>query len=254
MSRVSAVTRLGTMPLRAGWKSRELRRYVDDAGRLQRVDDAGFGARHRDRRVGERCTMAVDGPERLELGLAREAMAANRFGLARRRLAHLAERWTDDGEVLVLLGECELVQGRREEALKALAASARAEPILRPCCIPPSHSADQLGPISPGRGRCFAPGDAPRPRPQAMTSRGPCAASIASKGGSTMCGGSFADPGAGALTRRGCSGSSGCSTTHRCRWNHGGRRRRPMARMTASGWAERGMPWLQGVSPSVLAG
>ena len=56
---------------------------------------------------------------RLELGLAREDMAANRFGLARQRLAHLAERWADDGEVLLLLGECELARGHREEALEA---------------------------------------------------------------------------------------------------------------------------------------
>ena len=56
---------------------------------------------------------------RLELDLAREAISDNRLGLAHQRLVHLAERWTDDGEVLLLLGECELARGHREEALKA---------------------------------------------------------------------------------------------------------------------------------------
>jgi thioredoxin-like negative regulator of GroEL len=54
---------------------------------------------------------------RVELVQAREAMDAGRYGLAREILSRLAERWTDHGEVFLLLGECELLRGRREEAL-----------------------------------------------------------------------------------------------------------------------------------------
>ena len=55
---------------------------------------------------------------RLELGKAREAYRANLFSLAHQRLVRLAERWPDDGEALLLLGECDLARGNREEALK----------------------------------------------------------------------------------------------------------------------------------------
>ena len=58
---------------------------------------------------------------RVELSLAREAMNAGRYGLAQQRLSRLAEHWTNQGEVLVLLGECELHRGRRKEALAAWA-------------------------------------------------------------------------------------------------------------------------------------
>ena len=51
---------------------------------------------------------------RLELDEARRAMAAGHLGLARQRLIGLADRWAGDGEVLVLLGECELERGRRD--------------------------------------------------------------------------------------------------------------------------------------------
>jgi enediyne biosynthesis protein E4 len=56
---------------------------------------------------------------RLELEQAREAMTAGRTALARERLARLAEHWTNQGEVSLLLGECELARGRREDALTA---------------------------------------------------------------------------------------------------------------------------------------
>ena len=39
-----------------------------------------------------------------ELQQAREAFGARRFGLASQRLSRLAERWTNDGEVFLLLG------------------------------------------------------------------------------------------------------------------------------------------------------
>ena len=45
---------------------------------------------------------------RLELAEARAAMEAGRFGMVREHLVRLADRWPDDGEILLLLGECEL--------------------------------------------------------------------------------------------------------------------------------------------------
>ena len=53
----------------------------------------------------------------VELEKAHEAMNAGRYALAREILSQLAEHWTAHGEVLLLLGECELLRGRREEAL-----------------------------------------------------------------------------------------------------------------------------------------
>ncbi len=43
-------------------------------------------------------------------------MEAGRFGLAHQHLVGLADRWPDDGEVLLLLGECEMERGRRDAA------------------------------------------------------------------------------------------------------------------------------------------
>jgi tetratricopeptide (TPR) repeat protein len=54
---------------------------------------------------------------RLELEQAREAMSANRLGVAQQRLVRLAEQWTDDGEVLLLLGECEAARLKRDDPL-----------------------------------------------------------------------------------------------------------------------------------------
>ena len=45
---------------------------------------------------------------RAELEQARASMAAGNHALASARLSRLAERWTNDGEVLVLLGESDL--------------------------------------------------------------------------------------------------------------------------------------------------
>jgi enediyne biosynthesis protein E4 len=56
-----------------------------------------------------------------ELTQAREALNAKRYGVARQRLSRLAERWTNGGEVLLLLGNCELAMGRRDNALAAWA-------------------------------------------------------------------------------------------------------------------------------------
>jgi tetratricopeptide (TPR) repeat protein/murein DD-endopeptidase MepM/ murein hydrolase activator NlpD len=58
---------------------------------------------------------------RAELEAARQAMSEGRFAIAQRQLARLAMTWTGGGEADLLLGECELARGRREEALAAWA-------------------------------------------------------------------------------------------------------------------------------------
>jgi enediyne biosynthesis protein E4 len=58
---------------------------------------------------------------RAELSRAKEAMSAGRYGLAQERLSRLADRWTNHGEVFLLLGECQLLRGQREEALASWA-------------------------------------------------------------------------------------------------------------------------------------
>jgi tetratricopeptide (TPR) repeat protein len=62
---------------------------------------------------------------RIELELAREAFVEGRYGAARERLVRLASGWSNDGEVLLLLGECELAKGNRDLALAAWAKIAR---------------------------------------------------------------------------------------------------------------------------------
>ncbi len=54
-----------------------------------------------------------------ELRQARSEFGARRFGAARARLARLAVRWPDEGEVEYLLGACEKIQGHPEAALAA---------------------------------------------------------------------------------------------------------------------------------------
>jgi thioredoxin-like negative regulator of GroEL len=58
-----------------------------------------------------------DRSRRRELAEAREAMNGRRYGVAQQRLERVAGRWTSDGEVLVLLGECQAARGKREDAL-----------------------------------------------------------------------------------------------------------------------------------------
>ncbi|MDR3622935.1 MAG: FG-GAP-like repeat-containing protein [Paludisphaera borealis] len=65
---------------------------------------------------------------RSELAQARKAVADGRLSAAREQLTRLVERWTNDGEVPFLLGECELARGRRDEALAALAQIPSASP------------------------------------------------------------------------------------------------------------------------------
>ncbi len=68
---------------------------------------------------------------RSELDEARQALAEGRLASARERLTRLADRWGSDGDVLLLLGQCELERGRRDGGFDpsareaALAASAR---------------------------------------------------------------------------------------------------------------------------------
>jgi enediyne biosynthesis protein E4 len=67
---------------------------------------------------------------RLELAQVRAALEAGRLGAARQRLVRLADSWAVDGEVLLLLGECEVGSGRREAALTAWARIPPASPFF----------------------------------------------------------------------------------------------------------------------------
>ncbi len=58
---------------------------------------------------------------RAELEAARQAMNEGRFAVAQERLARLATTWTGGGEVDLLLGQCQLARGQREDALAAWA-------------------------------------------------------------------------------------------------------------------------------------
>ncbi len=61
-----------------------------------------------------------------ELAEARAALAGGHYALASSRLSRLAERWTGDGEVYLLLGECELERGRNEPPERRAEAQAAA--------------------------------------------------------------------------------------------------------------------------------
>ena len=61
-----------------------------------------------------------------ELAEARAAFAGGHFALASSRLSRLAERWTGDGEVYLLLGQCELERGRNEPPERRAEAQAAA--------------------------------------------------------------------------------------------------------------------------------
>jgi len=65
-----------------------------------------------------------------ELDQARTALGAGRFGVASDRLSRLAPRWTNNGEVLLLLGQSELARGHREEALAAWAKLSPSSPFF----------------------------------------------------------------------------------------------------------------------------
>jgi enediyne biosynthesis protein E4 len=54
-----------------------------------------------------------------ELREARGEFGARRFGAARARLARLAQRWPDHGEIQYLLGHCEKIRGHLDAAMAA---------------------------------------------------------------------------------------------------------------------------------------
>jgi enediyne biosynthesis protein E4 len=58
---------------------------------------------------------------RAELEQVQQSMAKGRAGVARKRLADLVERWPRNGEVLLLLGQCEQALGRPDQAIAAWA-------------------------------------------------------------------------------------------------------------------------------------
>ena len=99
-----------------------------------------------------------------ELAQARAASAAGKHAQASMRLSRLAERWTNDGEVLILLGDSELARGRNEPperraeaqaaaaaALAAWAKSAAGKPSFRPGFSIAGDPTDQHGALHAGR-------------------------------------------------------------------------------------------------------
>jgi enediyne biosynthesis protein E4 len=67
---------------------------------------------------------------RAELAEARAASAAGKHAQASIRLSRLAERWTNDGEVLILLGESELARAQNEPPERRAEAEAAASAAL----------------------------------------------------------------------------------------------------------------------------
>jgi enediyne biosynthesis protein E4 len=67
---------------------------------------------------------------RAELAFARRASAAGKHAQASIRLSSLAERWTNDGEVLILLGESELARAQNEPPERRAEAEAAASAAL----------------------------------------------------------------------------------------------------------------------------
>jgi tetratricopeptide (TPR) repeat protein len=63
----------------------------------------------------------LDRSRRAELEEARHAMTEGRFAVARKQLVQLAKTWDASGEIELLLGECELARGQREDAIAAWA-------------------------------------------------------------------------------------------------------------------------------------
>jgi enediyne biosynthesis protein E4 len=86
---------------------------------------------------------------RAELSLARQAMNARHYGSARIRLSQLAEHWTNDGEVFLLLGQCELQRGKREEALIAWAKVPSGAPCFAQAALLRASNLIQQGRYSP---------------------------------------------------------------------------------------------------------
>ena len=96
-----------------------VKRWVLGLGLLLLVLSAGAGAvwlRERARRLG--------------VEQVRAAMEAGRLGVAREQATRLSQRFSRDGEVLLLAGECELASGHREQALAAWSKVAPSSPFF----------------------------------------------------------------------------------------------------------------------------
>ncbi len=76
---------------------------------------------------------------------------ARRFGLARQRLSRLAERWTNDGEVLFLLGNSEFELGKRDDALAAWARVPASSPYFGKAVIARASRLGRKRPLFTGR-------------------------------------------------------------------------------------------------------
>ena len=72
-----------------------------------------------------------------------------RYGLARQRLARLAERWTNDGEVLFLLGNSEFALGKRDDALASWARVPASSPFFGKAVLARASRLVETGRYSP---------------------------------------------------------------------------------------------------------
>ncbi len=191
---------------------------------------------------------------RLELAEARQAFGASLFSLAHQRLARLAESRPDDGEVLLLLGECDLARGHREEAWRRGQRSPGGVPTS---CARPFFW--QLTWSTRGatarRRRSCSERLQPCPQEKARNSNGPSAASTVLKDVSRTSAASFADPGVAVKIRPEFFGKSGFWTTRRCPSNRGAWPSRKQTRRTiVSGWDERITRLSPAVSRNLPAG
>jgi len=84
-----------------------------------------------------------------EMNLALDAMKSGHYGRAERRLSQLAEHWTNRGEVWLLLGECRIRSGRRDEALAAWEKVAPEEPAFGKAARFRATTLIQMGRYSP---------------------------------------------------------------------------------------------------------
>ena len=84
-----------------------------------------------------------------ELTQARDALSAKRFGVARHRLSRLAERWTNDGEVLLLLGDSEVALGKPNHALACWARVPASSPFLASRAVRGAYRMVEDGQYSP---------------------------------------------------------------------------------------------------------
>ena len=84
----------------------------------------------------------------LELKQAQAEYRAKRYGLARQRLARLAERSPNDGEVLLLLGNCEFAAGKRRRRPVDMVEGPTVQPVLWPCRGSESRSNDRYRSVS----------------------------------------------------------------------------------------------------------